>query len=989
MGDEIKIDKTTFENRLSALQTAWKDKKNDAFSGVKSILSVMGKTEEGPYSKSLALHFWLLGYEFPATLILITPDKMYVITTQKKAKLLEPLKSGKIPLEILIKGKDDTANEKNYKDIIEVMKKSGGKVGIFSKEQPKGPFVEEWKKFYDPAKSSLEEMDVSLDLSSVLSVKDEAELKSMRAAARSCVGIMNRYFVDEMSEIIDDEKKVTHTALASKMEGKLDDDKFFKSKELKLGPDFDNGQLDWADGPYIQSGGNYDLRFGSENNKNNLHSGVIICSFGLRYKTYCSMIARTFLIDPNKSQDKYYNFLVDLSWEVVKQCRDGVVARDVYNKALSMVKSKFPELEKHFVKNVGGGIGIEARDPALILNAKSQRVLKDGMTLAITVGFSDLENPKPNDPKGKIYSLLLTDTIRVTAGEAIVLTVASPKEHKEVAFFFKDDEPEPKAKEKKPVAKPPAKNVAILKSKLRGDNKQLDDNAEARRREHQKELAALKQAEGLGRFSEGGAAGNGKEKKALRRFESYKRENQLPTSVSDIKIVVDTKNQSIIVPIMGRPVPFHISTLKNVSKNEEDNFTYLRINFLSPGQGVGRKDDLPFEDVNAHFLRSLTYRSTDNDRMADICNMIQEMKKNAVKREQERKEMEDVVTQDNLIEVRNRRPAKLTDVYVRPGLEGKRVPGELEIHQNGLRYQSPLRADHRIDILFSNVKHLFFQPCAHELIVLIHVHLKDNIMVGKKKTKDVQFYREATDIQFDETGNRKRKYRYGDEEEFEQEQEERRRRAALDKEFKAFADKIAEAGKKENNVDVDVPYRELGFNGVPHRANVLCCPTTDALVQLTDPPFLVITLEEIEIAHLERVEFGLKNFDLVFVFKDFHRPVAQINSIPMESLENVKEWLDSSNIAFTEGPLNLNWPTIMKTVTSDPHQFFVDGGWSFLQIQSDDEDDEEEEEESEFEASDASDSYGSYSDDDSDFDDDDDASADEGSGVSDEDSGGK
>ena len=151
------------------------------------------------------------------------------------------------------------------------------------------------------------------------------------------------------------------------------------------------------------------------------------------------------------------------------------------------------------------------------------------------------------------------------------------------------------------------------------------------------------------------------------------------------------------------------------------------------------------------------------------------------------------------------------------------------------------------------MKHLFFQPCAGELIVIIHVHLKNPIMIGKKKTKDVQFYREATDIQFDETGNRKRKYRYGDEEEFEAEQEERKRRAALDREFKAFAEKISEAGRNDN-VDVDIPFRELGFNGVPFRASVLCQPSTDCLVQLTDPPFLVITLDEIEIAHLERVQ---------------------------------------------------------------------------------------------------------------------------------------
>jgi len=231
------------------------------------------------------------------------------------------------------------------------------------------------------------------------------------------------------------------------------------------------------------------------------------------------------------------------------------------------------------------------------------------------------------------------------------------------------------------------------------------------------------------------------------------------------------------------------------------------------------------------------------------------MKKNAQKREQERKEMEDVVTQDNLIEIKNRRPQRLGDVYVRPALDGKRVTGDLEIHQNGLRYVSPLRSgpDQRIDILFSNVKHLFFQPCEHELIVLIHVHLKTPIMVGKKKTKDIQFYREAMDIQFDETGNRKRKYRYGDEEEFEAEQEERRRRVQLDKEFRTFAEKIAEAGKDEST-DVDVPFRELGFWGVPFRANVYCQPTTECLIQLTDPPFLVITLDEIEVAHLERVQ---------------------------------------------------------------------------------------------------------------------------------------
>jgi len=57
----------------------------------------------------------------------------------------------------------------------------------------------------------------------------------------------------------------------------------------------------------------------------------------------------------------------------------------------------------------------------------------------------------------------------------------------------------------------------------------------------------------------------------------------------------------------------------------------------------------------------------------------------------------------------------------------------------------------------------------------------------------VQFYREASDVQFDETGNRKRKYRYGDEDEIEMEQQERKRRQMLNKEFRSFAEKVAEA----------------------------------------------------------------------------------------------------------------------------------------------------------------------------------------------------
>ncbi|GLI81931.1 FACT complex subunit spt16 [Penicillium ochrochloron] len=977
MADKIAIDKNTFFNHLSNFYASWKaDKRsgNTLFGGAGSIVILMGKTksDESSFQKNNAMHFWLLGYEFPATLFVLTTEAIYVVTTAKKAELLEPLKGGKIPVELLVTTKDPESKTKAFERCLEVIKGAGKKVGTLPKDTTTGPFADDWKRTFSEISKEVEEVDITPALSSAFAIKDPEELVSIRNASRACSGLMSEYFVDEMSRLLDEEKQITHKALAGKVDAKIDDSKFF-TKLARLPSEFDAEQIDWAYGPVVQSGGAYDLKLTATSDGNNLKPGIILSSFGIRYKTYNSLIGRTYLVDPSKSQEANYAFLLNLHETVMKEIRDGVVAKDLYNKALSLVRSKKPELENHLTKNIGAGIGIELRDANMILNAKNNRVLKNGMTLAITIGFTDVKDTDSKSKGSNVYSMVITDTVRVGESGPHIFTKDAGIDMDSVSFYFGDEEePEKPIKEKKESKSSAVASRNVTRTKLRAERPtQINEGAEARRREHQKELAGKKTKEGLDRFAGTTGDDNGVAQKKFKRFESYKRDNQLPPKVKDLTVYVDHKAATVIVPIMGRPVPFHINTIKNASKSDEGEYAYLRINFLSPGQGVGRKDDQPFEDPSAHFVRNLTLRSKNNDRMAQVAQDITELRKTALRREQEKKELEDVVEQDKLVEIRNRRPVKLPDVYLRPPLDGKRVPGEVEIHQNGLRYLSPFRSEH-VDVLFSNVKHLFFQPCAHELIVLIHVHLKTPIMIGKRKTRDVQFYREATEMQFDETGNRRRKHRYGDEEEFEAEQEERRRRAALDREFKAFAEKIADAGKDEG-VDVDIPFREIGFTGVPNRSNVLIQPTTDALVQLTEPPFMVITLNEIEIAHLERVQFGLKNFDLVFVFKDFHRAPVHVNTIPVEALEGVKDWLDSVDIAYTEGPLNLNWTTIMKTVVSDPYGFFADGGWSFLAAESDSEGSDEEEE-SAFELSDSELAADESSEEDSEYDED--ASAD-------------
>jgi nucleosome binding factor SPN SPT16 subunit len=972
MSEEIVIDKANFHNRLSSLINLWKGDKrsgNSVFGDVSSIVVAWGKNEQDdlPFNKVTGLHVWLVGYEFPATLFLFTPDLVYIVTTKKKAALLESLKDGKVPLEIIVRGKDAEENAKQFEKIKEAIKSAGKKVGVV-KESSVGPFITEWRENFSELSKDVEEVEVSAALSAVMAVKDENELKAIRNASTASAYIMKDYFVETMSDILDKEKKITHKALAERVTNKLDDPKFFD--RLKIAK-FDQSQLDWSVLPVVQSGGNFDLKFSSVSDDNNLHQpGVIVSAFGTRYETYNSMIARTYLVEPNKTQEGMYKLLLSVHETVLKEMRDGVIAKDVYNKAIAVIKAKKPELVENFVKNVGAGVGIEMKDTSFVLNAKNTRQLKDGMTFYITTGFSNLKNPSPPDKKGATYALVLSDTVRVTSGaEGFCFTKDAPRDMESASFFFNEEEEE----EKKPKPKKDPRVGAVVtsnitKTRLRGQGAVTqNEEKEATRRKHQKELHDRKQRDGLDKYTEGHGDLNGTEEKKFKRFESYKYDSQLPPKIKDLTVLVDQKNNSIILPIMGRPVPFHISTIKNATTSTEGGFCYLRINFLSPGQGVGRKDDQPFEDPHAQFIRSLTFRSKDTSRMESNKDQITEMKKNAARREQEKKDMEDVVEQDKLIEIRNRRPHRLEGVFMRPTMESKRIGGAVEIHQNGLRYNH--FGSQKIDILFSNVKHLFFQPCVGELIVIIHVHLINPIMIGKKKTKDVQFYREATEMQFDETGNRKRKHRYGDEEEFEAEQEEKRRRAQLDKEFKVFAEKIADAGKSEG-ISVDMPFRDLGFNGVPSRSSVTIQPTTDCLVQLTEPPFTVITLNDIETVHLERVQFGLKQFDMVIVFKDFTVPPAHINTIPVEALDGVRDWLDSVDIPFSEGPVNLNWATVMKTIIADPHGFFKDGGWSFLSTESDDEGSDEESEESAFEVSEEDLASDESSEDDSEFDDD-------------------
>jgi nucleosome binding factor SPN SPT16 subunit len=127
------------------------------------------------------------------------------------------------------------------------------------------------------------------------------------------------------------------------------------SKEKRLA-DVDFSAVDWIYTPIIQSGGVYDLKPSAESDGRNLKAGVIIANVGLRVRSYCANIGRTFLIDPAKQQEKNYAFLVEVQKFMISLLKAGAVVKEVVGQVNDYVRDKKPELADFLVKSFGARV---------------------------------------------------------------------------------------------------------------------------------------------------------------------------------------------------------------------------------------------------------------------------------------------------------------------------------------------------------------------------------------------------------------------------------------------------------------------------------------------------------------------------------------------------------------------------------------------------------------------------------------------------------
>jgi len=961
--------------------------------------------------------------------------QLHIMGTKKKIAFLQPASDQKkttATMTFYIRNKADQ-NQENFSSLLNVIlsqrkekKEDEGKedekknengdndandnsgenkiiVGTLMKEMdteintnPPNSLVATWEgdQYLKKEEHSIVLVDCAHGLSHVWSVKDGIELDLLKKSSVLSNKLMKHGCTPKLEGIINEDQSITHEDFSQALDTMIEDP---SAINLKI-PQEDVASCYF---PICQSGGTYDFRVSATSNSQKLKYDIIVMSLGARYQNYCSNITRTFLVDPPKAVSNNYDLLLSMHDECRKVMRPGKPLKTVYKTAQKYLeKQNRSELVDKLPKNLGFAMGLEFRDSNLTLNPKNPTTFKVGMVFTLScvlqnVELTDTQKAKvPKDSAVKQiekYGLQIADMVTIGESGGEIMTKLR-KQLSDISYTINDDDEEEEDEDlamARKLSRQPDHTMAATgsntldgvrqSSRLAKHTESSTDMQEGAAIRERKQISLMKRRneerlQELARKSNASGTNNENDKPV--ELLSYRTPKHYPDHASvPTQVKVDMERQCVLLPICGNPVPFHISTIKNVVLPDPDGkATYLRLNFYTAGMAVGK--DAPYNTAKlvakyapyATFIREMTFRSLDPHTLTAAYRQITNLRKKMRQRELREQEEANLVQQERLIRTKNERVPRLSDLTMRPVFAGRKTQGNLEAHSNGLRFIST--RSEIVDIMYNNIKYSIFQPCESEIMVLIHFHLKNAIMVGKKRQKDIQFFTEV--IESSQTVDNKQKSMY-DPDEMDDEQRERQLRKKLNAAFRDFCRKVDVVAKRNNytELEFDVPYRDLGFTGNPHKEMVFIQPTLNCLVNLTETPFFVVDLADIDHVHFERVTYMSKAFDIVLILKDFTKPVGRIDMIDNGDKDAIQDWLTDMEITYTAGPMNLNWKQIIQTVAQDD-RFYMnteedevttkEAGWDFLRMYGHDDDEDEDEDEDDSGYSD----HGAVADDDDD-----------------------
>jgi nucleosome binding factor SPN SPT16 subunit len=206
---------------------------------------------------------------------------------------------------------------------------------------------------------------------------------------------------------------------------------------------------------------------------------------------------------------------------------------------------------------------------------------------------------------------MISDTVCITTMTADVLTkmgknitdvaynIYDERENEDDDEDDEDDDDDENDEDDKDATKADAKlarklaaqgtsvNGGVRKSsRLEKDPKQQQEASDGIAERERKQIALMnrRNEERIRELARANRNANGDDgRDDVEELETYKRTRDYPDFVLPNQVKVDMASQCVFLPICGNPIPFHISTIKNVVMPEADGATLLRINFYTAG----------------------------------------------------------------------------------------------------------------------------------------------------------------------------------------------------------------------------------------------------------------------------------------------------------------------------------------------------------------------------------------------------------------------
>ncbi|MCL7033839.1 hypothetical protein MKW94_009840 [Papaver nudicaule] len=267
------------------------------------------------------------------------------------------------------------------------------------------------------------------------------------------------------------------------------------------------------------------------------------------------------------------------------------------------------------------------------------------------------------------------------------------------------------------------------------------------------------------------------------------------------------------------------------------------------------------------------------------------------------------------------RVIRLSDVTILPKVEGQggnSIAGTLEAHVNGFKYTA---SGFHMQFYFDNIKKSFFRFGDKRMPPLLHFHLHHSIMIGTEKTKDIEFHFVQWPL--------------GQKMSDKIEKEKQIKDGGHNEDLKNFVDKVNArwSSQPSSPFSFEVLEKEREFYGVlPSKASAAVALTLYYLLVLTEAPFVVIPLREIEIVNLALLRPGV--IDMTVIFQDFkEESVIEINSIPLESLAGIKHRLNTRSVKYYVNAEGHDWKAILRGIADSPEKFIEKGGWDYFKLE--------------------------------------------------------